>query len=174
MRDFGGAVPAGPAISHAIPSNVFHDLKSDRWNSADYGVMLRRGDVELHAKLRDGTRLRDDACSSGALHCLRGHCTAWLLVQWCATWCIACLFGATRCQETAVTFAARSSWWRFHLGAKSSPCAAVLSEFYRARGSAWGVLGEFCRGMGPAWRSCLLEGLMLSEPPLALQGLASG
>ena len=109
MRDFGGAVPAGPAISHAIPSNVFHDLKSDRWNSADYGVMLRRGDVELHAKLRDGTRLRDDACSSGALHCLRGHCTAWLLVQWCATWCIACLFGATRCQETAVTFAARSS-----------------------------------------------------------------
>ena len=76
MRDFGGVVPAGPAISHAIPSNVFHDLKSDRWNSADYGVMLRRGDVELHAKLRDGTRLRDDACSSGALHCLRGHCTA--------------------------------------------------------------------------------------------------
>ena len=27
---FWRAVPAGPAISHAIPSNVFHGLKSDR------------------------------------------------------------------------------------------------------------------------------------------------
>ena len=39
--------------------------------------------------------------------------------QWRANWCIACLFGATRCRvETTVTFAARFLWWRFHVGAK--------------------------------------------------------
>ena len=46
--------PAAPAISHAIPSDVFHGLKSDRWNSADSA--LRRGwaELELHAELWDG------------------------------------------------------------------------------------------------------------------------
>ena len=53
MRDFGRAVPAVPDISHAIPSDVFHGLKSDRRNSADYGVMVWRADVELHAELRE-------------------------------------------------------------------------------------------------------------------------
>ena len=45
---------AAPAISHAIPSDVFHGLKSDRWNSADSA--LRRGwaELELHAELWDG------------------------------------------------------------------------------------------------------------------------
>ena len=76
VRDFGRAVPAVPAISHAIPLIVFHGLKSDRWNSADCALVWGRAELELHAKLRDGTRLRDDACSSGAVHCLRGQCTA--------------------------------------------------------------------------------------------------
>ena len=53
MRDFGRVVPAVPDISHAILLNVFHGLKSDRWNSADYGVMVWRADVELHAELRE-------------------------------------------------------------------------------------------------------------------------
>ena len=75
-----------------------------------------------------------------------------------------------RCQaETAVTFAARFSWWRFHVGAKkfalrrcviakarkSSPGAlktpqirrfcAVLGEFFRGKAAGGAVLGEIFR-----------------------------
>ena len=51
----------GPAtassISHAIPSDVFHGLKCDRWNSADSALVWGRAELELHAKLRCGVSL---------------------------------------------------------------------------------------------------------------------
>ena len=51
----------GPAtassISHAIPSDVFHGLKCDRWNSADSALVWGRAKLELHAKLRCGVSL---------------------------------------------------------------------------------------------------------------------
>ena len=53
MRDFGRGVPAVPDISHAILLNVFHGLKSDRWNSADSALVWGRAELELHAKLRE-------------------------------------------------------------------------------------------------------------------------
>ena len=47
----------GPAtassISHAIPSDVFHGLKCDRWNSADSALVWGRAKLELHAELRE-------------------------------------------------------------------------------------------------------------------------
>ena len=47
----------GPAtassISHAIPSDVFHGLKCDRWNSADSALVWGRAELELHAELRE-------------------------------------------------------------------------------------------------------------------------
>ena len=77
MRDFGGAVPAGPAISHAIPSNVFHGLKFDRWNSADSALTWDRAGLELHAELWGGGSsprsrlfLRGIALLGLAMHCL--------------------------------------------------------------------------------------------------------
>ena len=46
---------SGPAtassISHAIPSDVFHGLKCDRWNSADSALVWGRAELELHAEL---------------------------------------------------------------------------------------------------------------------------
>ena len=48
-----GLGPTALTISHAILLNMFHGLKSDLWNSADYGVMVWRADVELHAELRE-------------------------------------------------------------------------------------------------------------------------
>ena len=51
MRLFWGPDPAAPVISHAIPSDVFHGLKCDRWDSADYEVVSVWGGVELHAEL---------------------------------------------------------------------------------------------------------------------------
>ena len=53
VRLFWGLGPTALAISHAILLNMFHGLKSDLWNSADYGVMVWRADVELHAELRE-------------------------------------------------------------------------------------------------------------------------
>ena len=44
---------AGITISHAIPSRVFHGLKSDCWNSADSNVLWGCAVVELHAELRE-------------------------------------------------------------------------------------------------------------------------
>ena len=49
MRLFWAPGRTAPVISHAIPSDVFHGLKSARWNSADYEVVLGWGGVELHA-----------------------------------------------------------------------------------------------------------------------------
>ena len=50
-------VRPGPAtassISHAIPSDVFHGLKCDRWNSADSALVWGRAKLELHAELRE-------------------------------------------------------------------------------------------------------------------------
>ena len=66
---------------------------------------------------------------------------------------------------------------KFALHAQNTPKSAflrLLGEFFRGRAAGGAMQGEFCRGLGPAWRSCLLDGLMLSEAPLALQGLASG
>ena len=51
MRDFGGAVCAVPAVSRAIPSDVFQGLKSDRWNSADSALVWGWSGWELHAEL---------------------------------------------------------------------------------------------------------------------------
>lgn len=44
---------AGLTISHAIPSWVFHSLKSDCWNSADSNVLWGCAVLELHAELRE-------------------------------------------------------------------------------------------------------------------------
>ena len=49
--------PAALRISHAIPSDVFHGLKCDRWNSADSALVWGRAELELHAKLRCGVSL---------------------------------------------------------------------------------------------------------------------
>ena len=38
-------------MSHAIPSDVFHGLKCDRWNSADSALVWGRAELELHAEL---------------------------------------------------------------------------------------------------------------------------
>ena len=37
----------------AIPSDVFHGLKCDRWNSADSALVWGRAELELHAELRE-------------------------------------------------------------------------------------------------------------------------
>ena len=37
------------AMSHAIPSDVFHGVRLGRWDSAEYAVVVGRGGVELHA-----------------------------------------------------------------------------------------------------------------------------
>lgn len=50
FRGGGEHIPAGPAISHAIPLDMFHGLKSDRWNSADSALVWGWADVELHAE----------------------------------------------------------------------------------------------------------------------------
>ena len=89
MRDFGGVVPAGPAISHAIPSNVFHDLKSDRWNSADSTLVWGQAGSELHAELWDGVSfprsrlfLRGIALLGRTVHCLVASAMLCYLVHW--------------------------------------------------------------------------------------------
>ena len=64
--------PPGPdaaAISHAIPSNVFHGLKSDRWNSAESTLVWGRAELELHAKLM--------GLVSAMVLVPQGHCTTW-------------------------------------------------------------------------------------------------
>ena len=49
MRLFWAPGHTAPVISHAIPSDVFHGVRLDHWNSADYEVVLVWGGVELHA-----------------------------------------------------------------------------------------------------------------------------
>ena len=71
----GQALPPLSNLARNSPvtlSNIeFRSLELQRFRT-----LLKLRPIELRAKLRGGTRLRDDACSSGALHCLRGHCTA--------------------------------------------------------------------------------------------------
>ena len=80
MRLFWRLGPTALKISHAILLNVFHGLKSDRWNSADYGVMVWRADVELHAELREFP--------------FQGHCTTWVGIALLSCQCNAVLSGA--------------------------------------------------------------------------------
>ena len=80
MRLFGRLGPTALKISHAILLNVFHGLKSDRWNSADYGVMVWRADVELHAELREFP--------------FQGHCTTWVGIALLSCQCTGALSGA--------------------------------------------------------------------------------
>ena len=87
MRDFGRGVPAVPDISHAILLNVFHGLKSDRWNSADYGVMVWRADVELHAELGEFPVSLVELVA-------QGHCTTWVGIALLSCQCNAVLSGA--------------------------------------------------------------------------------
>ena len=49
MRFFWAPGVGAPVISHAIPSRAFHGVRLDRWNSADYEVVVVWGGVELHA-----------------------------------------------------------------------------------------------------------------------------
>ena len=37
------------AMSHAIPSRVFHGVRLDRWNSADFTLVRGSAELELHA-----------------------------------------------------------------------------------------------------------------------------
>jgi len=83
VRLFWGPVLTGLAISHAIPSNAFHGVKSDRWNSADSALVWGRAEWELHAELWGGGSsprsclfLRRNALVVGALHYLGWQCTA--------------------------------------------------------------------------------------------------
>ena len=88
---------------------------------------------------------------------------------------VAVSFGREKVRPAAVCH--RESAKKFALRAQNTPNSVflcLLGEFFRGKAAGGAVLGEIFRGMGPAWRSCLLDGLMLSAPPLALQGLASG
>ena len=51
VRVFWGSGDTALAMSHAIPSDVFHGLKCDRWNSADSAVVWGWAGWELHAEL---------------------------------------------------------------------------------------------------------------------------
>ena len=119
-------------MSHAIPSGVFHGVRPDRWNSADYAVVLAGVGLKLHAELRCEVALpwlslllRGIALHRWAMHYIRRRCTASLLVHCCAIWCIASVSSASlRCGETGGAFAtlcerwldtggtfARGQWW---------------------------------------------------------------
>ena len=86
-------VRPGPAtassISHAIPSDVFHGLKCDRWNSADSALVWGRAELELHSELREfpcpwsSLLLRGIALHRRAMHCLVASAMLCYLVHWC-------------------------------------------------------------------------------------------
>ena len=104
MRDFGRAVPAVPAVSHAIPSDVFHGLKCDRWNSADSALVWGWAELELRAKLR--------GLVVAMVLVPQGHCSASLPLQCCAIWCIGAVSSALlRRVEIGDTFADPSERW---------------------------------------------------------------
>ena len=86
---FRGSCSCRPAISHAIPLNVFHGLKSDRWNSAESTLVRGWAELELHAELWDGSSsprwrlsLRGIALLGQALHCLVASAMLCYLVHW--------------------------------------------------------------------------------------------
>ena len=59
-------------ISHAIPSDVFHGLKFDRWYSADSALAWGWAEVELHAKWWGLV----SAIARELVHCLPFRCNA--------------------------------------------------------------------------------------------------
>ena len=73
-------------ISHAIPSDVFHGLKSDRWNSADFTLVWGRAELELHAKLM--------GLVSAMVLVPQGHCTSWTGIALLSCQCNALVSGA--------------------------------------------------------------------------------
>ena len=88
MQLFWAPGHTAPVISHAIPSDVFHGLKSDRWNSADYEVVSVWGGVELHAELGEflfpwlSLLLGGIALHRRAMHCLVASALLRYLVHW--------------------------------------------------------------------------------------------
>ena len=66
-----GVASAPPKISHAIPLQVLQLLKSERWNSAVFGVLQGVVARELHAKL--GAWERDSGVAGGTR---RAYCAA--------------------------------------------------------------------------------------------------
>ena len=83
MRLFWGLDPTAPVISHAIPSDVFHGLKCDRWDSA---VARSRAGGELHAELREFPVSLDELVAQG--------CTTWVGIALLSCQCNAVLSGA--------------------------------------------------------------------------------
>ena len=67
-------------MSRAISSDVFHGLKSDRWNCADSALVLGRAELELHAELWGCTTwigaLPSNAMVCEGVHCLPIRCDA--------------------------------------------------------------------------------------------------
>ena len=128
MRDFGGAVCAVPAISRAIPSDVFDGLKSDRWNSVDSALVWGWAELELRAKLR------------GLVFAMvlvpQGHCSASLPLQCCAIWCIGLVssaslaFSVQRVARLKPLSPLRPGFrgGGFMWARKSSPCGAASSR----------------------------------------------
>ena len=99
-------------MSHAIPSGVFHGVRPDRWNSADYAVVLAGVGLKLHAELRCEVSLpwlslllRGIALHRWAMHCfvasalLRCGETGGAFATLCERWL-----------DTGGTFA-RGQWW---------------------------------------------------------------
>ena len=128
MRDFGGAVCAVPAISRAIPSDVFDGLKSDRWNSVDSALVWGWAELELRAKLR--------GLVVAMVLVPQGHCSASLPLQCCAIWCIGLVssaslaFSVQRVARLKPLSPLRPGFrgGGFMWVRKSSPCGAVSSR----------------------------------------------
>ena len=75
-------------MSHAIPSDVVHGLKCDRWNSADSALVWGRAELESHAELGEfpcpwsSLLLRGIALLRRAMHCLVASALVRYLVHW--------------------------------------------------------------------------------------------
>ena len=75
-----------PVISHASPSDVFHGLKCDRWNSADSALVWGRAELELHAELGEFPVSLVELVAQG--------CTTWVGIALPSCRCNAVLSGA--------------------------------------------------------------------------------
>ena len=79
--------PTALAISHAIPSDVFHGLKSDRWNSADSNV--------LWGVCCGGIACGIEGVPLSVVELVaQGHCTTWVGIALLSCQCNAVLSGA--------------------------------------------------------------------------------
>ena len=67
-------------ISNGPTTHGYTTMRDATWNSADYGVMVWRADVELHAELREFP--------------FQGHCTTWVGIALLSCQCNAVLSGA--------------------------------------------------------------------------------